>query len=98
MATLTVSEFSNLPITSNAIIQAADASSWQTDQSVAIGNTSNPFGGQTAYVVLCSDTACRIAWSPPGASIAATATSALLPANVPVKYGAQPGMRVSTHA
>jgi hypothetical protein len=98
MPTLTVSEFSNLPFVSNGAIQACDASTWQNDQSIAVGNMSNPFGAATYMVSLCSDTACRIAWSLPGASLAATATNALLPENFPVIYGVQPGMRVSSHS
>jgi hypothetical protein len=98
MPTIFISEFSNLPIVSNGIIQEPDASTWQTDQAIAVGGMSNPFGNATYMVSLVADTACHIAWSLPGASLAASATNALLLANVPVRFGVQPNMRVSTHS
>jgi hypothetical protein len=41
MATLYISEFSNLPFVSNGVIQAPAAHEWVTDQTVPIGVSSS---------------------------------------------------------
>jgi hypothetical protein len=100
MASLYISEFNDLPITSNGVMQAAKAASWITDQAVAISGTSAPsnaFNVDTNYVLISSDTNCNIAWTPDGADVvAATTGNFYIAANIkPVMFGVAAGMRVS---
>src|ERR1700761_6240271 len=98
-----ISEFGDLPFTSNGSLDsAANSAAWQADQTVAISATSTPsnaFGNGTRCVVLSADTACHITWTAPGATInPATSSSQPLPANMPKLFGVAPGMKLSLHS
>lgn len=98
--TLFISEFSDLPITSNGVLQAANAEAWVTDQHVTLSATSAPsaaFNAQTTYIIIITDTSCSIAWTAEGAGSVNPATTGnlLLPANVPMLFGVAGGMKIS---
>lgn len=100
MATLFISEFSDLPFTSNGVIQGAAAQNWIEDQHITIAASSAPsaaFNPATTYVLLSTDAACSIAWTAPGATVnPATANNLFLPANMqPKLFGVAGGMIVS---
>lgn len=64
--TLFISEFPDLPFTSNGIVQAPGAQYWVTDQTVSISGSSASsaaFNLKTRYVVLSADASCSIACS-----------------------------------
>lgn len=103
MSNLRISEFSDLPFTSNrALVGAAAAATqnWINDQLVAIGSTSaacpNPFNAQTQYILVVAGAGCSIAWTPAGAeTVAATTSNRYVPPNVPMIFGVSGGMLVS---
>jgi hypothetical protein len=98
MSSLYISEFANLPISSNGVMtNAGDAAEWVADQKVTIAATSaasNPFNAATQYVLLSADAVCSITCAQPGSSATATASKQRLPANAPKLFGVRPGMSV----
>jgi hypothetical protein len=103
VSTLFLSEFSDLPITSNGVAQMPGAQFWLADQTIAIGGssaTSAAFNDETAFIVVVADAACSIAWTAEGAESVNPATTSnwLLPANTPCPFGVAGGMRISAIA
>lgn len=72
------------------------------DQTVAIGGASAAsakFNAKTNFVLLVADASCSIAFNNAGAADpVATVTNLLLPANVPMIFGVQPGAKVAVIA
>lgn len=102
MSTLFISEFADLPISSNGAIQAPNAAQWIADQTVSItadGVASDAFNTETHHIVVVADAACSIAWTPAGAEITdATTSNLLIPANTPREFGVAGGMKLSVIA
>jgi hypothetical protein len=98
LSSLYISEFSNLPITSNGVLNtAADAAQWLVDQRIAIGATSaasNAFNAATQYVLLSADSVCSVAWAQPGVTPTATASNLRIPPSAPRLFGVRPGRAV----
>ena len=97
MSTLYVTEFNQMPITTNGIPDAAMTPPI-AEQTVAIGGTSAPsaaFNPQTTFVRIASDAVCSIAWAPIGGSPTATTANMRLPANAPEYFGVQPGGKLA---
>ena len=99
MATLYISEFSQMPFTDNAV-----GHSWPMqpgiDQSpVAINGTlstaCSAFNVNTRFIRLVSDTTCFFAFSASGATPTATTNNAMLPANTIEFHGVQGGGKVA---
>ena len=69
------------------------------NQIVAVGGASTPsaaFNAKTTNVILVTDTACCIKFSPDGTAPTADNTKdMLLPANVPMRFGVNPGAKVA---
>lgn len=103
MSTLYISEFADLPITSNGALQAAAGQSWIDDQTITISGSSSPsaaFNPATVYVLLSTDSVCSIAWTMAGAGSvnAATTGNLRIPPNQLMIFGVAGGMKISAIA
>ena len=85
MAGLNITEFKSLIGSGNAQIQVPQLSG-AISQDVAMGATSAAFDEETRFVMLVSDTDCRIK---AGAAPTASGTDTFIPANVPVFFGVE---------
>jgi hypothetical protein len=100
MATLSVCEFSNCVITADSVPDFPKLDTNVKYQTIPISATSTgcaPFASTTNFVRLASDAACSWVYTPPGsASIAATTSTAFLPASQHAEfYGVDPGGFIS---
>lgn len=90
MATLFICEFDNLVITDNSIPDFGKLNANTKYQSIPISATSTgcaPFASTTAFIRLVADASCSFVYTPPGSgSIAATTSTAYLPANQHAEY------------
>lgn len=100
MATLYISEYSNMAIAASGMGPAfvgaqAPAEPVIIEQTVAIGGSpasSNPFNGKTNFVRIHTDSICSIAF---GLSPTATTNNKRLASNQTEFFGVVPGMSVS---
>jgi hypothetical protein len=86
-----------LPITDNGVPHWAMQPSI-ADQTISLSGSSaasSAFNAQTKFVRLVTDTTCFIAFGVSGATPSATASNAMLPANVIEYFGVQGGGKVA---
>lgn len=98
MATLYISEYSDLAKTSVDFKFQAPQEPALADQTVTISGTSaqsSAFNANTRLVMVVTDTACHIIF---GSSPTATTSKKLLPANVPMYFGVTGAHKVAVIA
>jgi hypothetical protein len=100
MATLYVSEYSQLPISDNRVPGKWAMTPSIADQTVAIGASSvasSAFNVKTIFVRLAVDSAtpCSVAFSASGATPVATTSNARLAANSVEYFGVQGGGKIA---
>lgn len=98
MATLYISEHSEMPLTDNSVGKSWAMAPSIVDQTVAIGassTASNAFNVNTRFVRLDAGAICSVAFSAAGATPTATASNARMAANTTEYFGVQGGGKVA---